>query len=98
MTRGTTPTITYTFDTIVVADITECYLTIIQGSNVLEKELSDATVGESSLSWTLTQAETLALDAGKSATAQIRYKVGSSAYASKITKFQVDDVQKDGVI
>lgn len=60
--RGTTPTITYTFDNVEVANITTALLTFKQdGSIVLQKALSDATVGEDSLSWTLTQAETLEL-------------------------------------
>ena len=59
--RGTTPTITYNFNTIRVANITSAYLTIKQsGRTVLEKTLSDAIIGDKSLSWTLTQAETLA--------------------------------------
>jgi hypothetical protein len=59
---GTTPTITYTFKTVSPADMTKAILTIkCMGQIILEKTLADATVGEDSLSWTLTQQETLAL-------------------------------------
>lgn len=59
---GTTPTVTYTFSTVDVSDIVSSRLTVMQsGSIIIDKDLDDATVGENSLSYTLTQAETLAL-------------------------------------
>lgn len=60
ITIGTTPTITYTFHTVSVSDLTKAILTIkIAGQIIIEKTLADAVVGENSLSWTLTQQETL---------------------------------------
>ena len=60
--RGTTPTITYTFKTVDVADLTAAYLTIKRNNYIaVEKDLSAATVDENTLSWTLTQADTLAV-------------------------------------
>ena len=64
--RGTTPAIVYTFEKISVTDITSAYMTIqINGETVLEKDLSDATVSTEAktLTWQLTQEETLSLDA-----------------------------------
>ena len=59
---GTTPTITYKFKIVSPSDFRDCILTIkSNGQIILEKTLSDATVGEDSVSWTLTQEETLAL-------------------------------------
>lgn len=59
---GTTPTIIYTFKIVSPADLTKAILTIkCAGQIILEKTLADAVVGENSLSWTLTQQETLAL-------------------------------------
>ena len=44
---GTTPTITYKFKVVNVADITVAILTIKErGVNIIELNLSDATVGE----------------------------------------------------
>lgn len=61
---GTTPTITYTFKTVSPADLTKAILTIkSMGQIILEKTLADAVVGENSLSWTLTQQETLDIGA-----------------------------------
>ena len=61
---GTTPTITYRFKVVDVSEITVAILTIKErGVNIIEKTLSDATIGEDSLSWTLTQEETLSIGA-----------------------------------
>ena len=71
---GTTPTITYKFKVVDAADITVAILTIKErGTILIELTKSDATVGEDSLSWTLTQEETLQL-AGKTATMMLNWK------------------------
>lgn len=60
--RGTTPILIFTFDTIEVSDIDVAYLTVIQnGKTILTKQLSDGTVGENTLSWQLSQEDTLKL-------------------------------------
>ena len=60
--RGTTPTIKYTFKTVATADIAVAYLTAEQdGAVVIEKDLTDSTVGTGYLAWTLSQEETLSL-------------------------------------
>ena len=62
---GTTPTITYTFSQVRPSDIESAVLTAKRrGVIVLAKDLEAATVTEESISWTLTQAETLALGIG----------------------------------
>ena len=71
---GTTPTITYRFKVVDVSEITVAILTVKErGVNIIELNLSDATIGEDSLSWTLTQEETLQL-AGKTATMMLNWK------------------------
>lgn len=71
---GTTPTITYTFKVVPVNSIVKAVLTIKErGVNIIEKDLSDATVGEDTLSWTLTQEETLQLGT-KTATMMLNWK------------------------
>lgn len=60
--RGTTPTISFNYSKISVTDITTAILTVKQGGQILiEKDLTTADIGESSISWTLSQSETLAL-------------------------------------
>lgn len=57
---GTTPTITYKFKVVSVVDITKAILTIKErGVTIIEKTLAEASIGEDTLSWTLTQQETL---------------------------------------
>lgn len=71
---GTTPTITYKFKVVDVSEITVAILTIKErGTILIELTKSDATVGEDSLSWTLTQEETLLLGA-KTATMMLNWK------------------------
>lgn len=58
--RGTTPTIQVVFKTVDPASITNAKLTFYtEHGAVIEKDLSTAEVGSTSISWTLTQQETL---------------------------------------
>ena len=60
---GTTPTITYKFKIVSPSDFRDCILTIkSEGQIILEKFLTDAVIDEDSVSWTLTQEETLSLN------------------------------------
>ena len=100
ITRGTTPTIRYRFKTIDPSKIVVAYFTLKQNKILmLEKDLSEAIVGENTLSWSLTQEETLALNPKYSADFQCRYKTDDgSAFATREKDERVEDVQKDGVI
>ena len=63
--RYTTPTVIFSYSDITVSSITKAYLTIKQRNNeIITKDITTATVGSSSLSWTLSQAETALLTAG----------------------------------
>ena len=60
--RGTTPTIKFTYADITVSAITTAILTVKQnGTDIITKDLTDATIGADYISWTLTQTETLSL-------------------------------------
>ena len=62
---GTTPTITYTFTDINTSEIDTAIFTIKKQSNiVLEKDLTTATIKDYSISWTLSQEDTLSIGAG----------------------------------
>lgn len=66
--RGTTPTLIFQYSDITVSDITTAYLTIKQsGNTVIERDLTTATIGEDSISWELTQEETLELNGARQA-------------------------------
>lgn len=60
--NGTTPTITYKFRNIDVSDITKAILTIKKGMTIaIEKTLAEAVVGKDTLSWRMSQAQTLSV-------------------------------------
>lgn len=64
--RGTTPTIIFTFSQIRISDITVAYLVIKQSNKpLIEKDISEALIDETSISWKLTQEETLGLSANR---------------------------------
>ncbi|MBQ6483058.1 MAG: hypothetical protein IJI45_18285 [Anaerolineaceae bacterium] len=97
--RGTTPTITYTFRTVKVEDIAVANLTIIQGDLTIAKTIADARVAESTLSWELTQEETLSIDDETELTVQLRYRTTDGhAYATRKTKVDPYGILEDGVI
>lgn len=100
--RGTTPTIKFTFSSVSVADIEVAYLTIRQsGSVVIEHSIEDATVDgeEGTLTWTLSQEDTLKLAAGEKASAVCDWRLQSGTRGrSKIALYTVSDTGKDEVI
>lgn len=100
ITRGTTPSIRFTFSLVNVSLISVAYLTIEQGSLVIEKDLSSATIDQTNkfIEWPLTQEETLSI-ADDMLKIQCRYKLqDGKAYASRIYNVNPSDILKDGVI
>ncbi len=62
---GTTPTISFTFSEVNVSDIAVAILTVkVSGETLIEKDLSDAGIGDNIITWELTQEETLKLKPG----------------------------------
>lgn len=61
---GTTPTIKYKFASVQVSDIVAAYLTITDASDTIEKDISTADITGTTISWTLTQEETLSFTSG----------------------------------
>lgn len=98
--RGTTPTIRFNFTNIDSSDIYVAYMTIAQNNSVvLEKDISQATLGDGFIEFSLTQEDTLLLDEKVIASVQLRCKNNlGDAYASKIYTFQPYDVLKESVI
>lgn len=60
---GTTPTITYKFHIVSPTEFRTAILTIRANTMLIERTLESATIEEDSISWTLTQEETLLLGA-----------------------------------
>lgn len=67
--RGTTPTITFTFSEILTSDLNKAILTISQLDRIIiERDLTTAVIEENTVSWKLSQEETLLLSVSKGAT------------------------------
>lgn len=104
--RGTTPTITVTFPTVDVSTITAAFLTIKSGrpphidkEAVVTKPLADATVGDNTISWTLTQTDTLALTAEEYVTVLCDWKVTDGTRGrSQAAVFSVSEAGVNEVI
>ncbi len=102
MYRGTTPTflIELPSDT-VVTNIDAAYLTFEQnGKTVLEKDLEAMTLDaeNNTIAVVLTQEETLAFASVKAVRYQLRFRIGSSAYATQKWEVSAEQILKDGVI
>lgn len=107
MTRGTTPTHTFTLpDNLKTATLSALYITYAQrGTTVLEKTLDDVTNNNGVLNCTLTQADTLKFEVldkhcGCDKVAiQVRMKTSDgTAMASDIMSVPIRDILKDGEI
>lgn len=107
MTRGTTPTHTFTLpDDLTSATISTLYITYAQhGTTVLEKTLDDVTINDGVIICTLTQAETLAFEVldkhcgCDKVGVQVRLKTSDGvAMASDIVYVTIMDILKDGEI
>ena len=96
--RGTTPTIQYTFNTVNVANFVAAILTIKRGNaTVIEKDLSSATVGTKTLTWKLSQEETLS--ASGDASMMLNWKLTDGTRgASAVTDVKFSPNYKDEVI
>ena len=94
--RGTTPTLKYVFKSVSVSDIVSAYLTI-KANTTIEKTLESAVVGTNYISWTLTQAETLAF--GNEIYVMLNWKLsGGTRGASEQKAIIIADNLKDSVI
>ena len=107
MTRGTTPTHTFTLpDNLKTATLSALYITYAQrGETVLEKTLSDVTINNGVITCTLTQADTLKFEVLNQhcgcdkVNIQVRIKTSDGvAMASDIMPVPIRDILKDGEI
>lgn len=99
--RGTTPTITFSFSFVQPSDIAVAYLTItgLCSDLVIERELDSATVSSNSISWTLTQEETLLLVVGMIVQVLCDWKLSDGTRGrSKAATYRVGETAKNEVI
>jgi hypothetical protein len=106
ITRGTTPTITYTFRTVNPATILEsdkgAILSIRQGSVLILKGTDDmhitaaTSTAPATAYWELTEDDTLKLRPGLDAEVQLKYQSQGKTYATKKEKEHIDDIIFEG--
>ena len=98
--RGTTPTVKFTFKTIQVGNIRTAYLVIKRGgSAVFKKTDGNADAEENSLSFTLSQEETLSLPYGDNMTIGLDWlTVDGTRGRSNIEKLRTGDSGIEEVI
>lgn len=99
MYRGTTPTLTFNLP-FAASTLSAAYITFAQfGASVFEKALTDCTASGQALTVTLTQSDTLLLNATEKVEIQIRGKTtDGEVIASNIMRVPVDRILKDGEI
>lgn len=100
ITRGTTPTIEFTFKTISPKDMDVAYLTIKQkGITKIEKSIDEAIISVTSIEWSLKQDETLKLNDDFECSIQMRYRLNSGlADASPTYSVLPAQILKEGII
>lgn len=98
--RGTTPTVIYTFSEITPSEVHKAYLTVKQlNTTIIERDISTAEVGETTLSWVLTQEETLSLSSSYDAVLCCDWKMNDGKRGrSVIKKEKVENSGKNEVI
>lgn len=101
--RWTTPTFEFPFDEdIDVSDIDTAYLVIKQwGNNIVEKDITSATVDTSTntVSWTLTQAETGLVVTAKKCDVMMDWLLDDGTRGrSEVVTYSVEDSGKNEVI
>lgn len=98
---ATTPTISFSFSEVDPAEISIAYLVVkLFGNTVIEKDLSTAVLDEHSISWVLTQEETLLLKpAGAECTICCDWKTSSGTRGrSKVGRYSIEESGKLCVI
>lgn len=100
MLRGTTPTVTLTLpDDIDLSGATVAYMSFGQaGKDIFDVAIANLTLVANTASATLTQAQTLMLEAGRMTQIQLRWLDSGVAYGTKIITVPTDAIIKDGVI
>lgn len=96
--RFSTPTLKFNF-TFLTNQLTDIYITLLQGDIVIEKKYSDIVKQNKSVSVKLNQEETGQFKANQYVYIQVRFKhQETSSFASKVFKRNVTNVLKEGAI
>lgn len=93
--RGTTPTITFTFSDVLTSDMSKAIMTVTQiGRIIIERDMASAEVRENTLSWKLTQDETLRLTTGRTCEITCDWLLNDGTRGRSLIK--IESVEKTG--
>lgn len=100
MRRGTTPTITFTLpDSINIASIDKLSIVFKQGDEIIiEKGLTDSSMGQHTITISLSESETLKMNSIKNLYIQMRCGIGDQRLASNIVTTNADEILKGGLL
>jgi len=100
MLRGTTPTVTLTLPTdIDLSTATAAYMSFGQNCKELfSVAINNLVLSDNTASATLSQGQTLLLEAGRLTQIQLRWLDDGVAYGTRIVQVPTDAIIKDGVI
>ena len=100
MLRGTTPTVTLTLpEEVDLSTATVAYMSFGQnGVDKFDIAIANLVLADNTATATLTQAQTLQLEAGRMTQIQLRWLDDGVAYGTKIVQVPTDAIIKDGVI
>ena len=100
MLRGTTPTVTLTLPQDVdLSSATVAYMSFGQnGKDLFDIAIADLVLADNTATATLTQAQTLQLEAGRMTQIQLRWLDSGVAYGTRIVAVPTEAIIKDGVI
>lgn len=100
MLRGTTPTVTLTLPAdINLSGCSAAYMSFGQnGKDLFDIALAGLTLSGNTATATLSQAQTLLLEAGRMTQIQLRWVKAGAAYGTKIVLVPTDAIIKEGVI
>lgn len=96
--RGTTPTIVIEVSGLDLSTIDVMWITLKQGTHELTKELPDLTISGDTMSFRLTQEETLAFNSTQRIYIQFRYLIGDEAYKTNIVSVEASGLLREGVL
>lgn len=97
--KGTTPTFQYTFNAIDPTELTEAYFVIRQGrENIIQMPLSEAEIDGTTVSFTISQEDSLKLIPGLKATILLDWAIGSQRGQGKRREAYIGEEGVDEVI
>lgn len=98
MTRGTTPTLTFTLP-FPADEVSSLWVTLAQnGEEVLNLDRAQCVIDGNTIAVTLSQEETLALDSNEKTEIQLSVKMGDKVFRSEIIRIDTDRVLREEVL